>query len=845
MRKVTGYIGALIVVVALMGSILAGYALNVNGQSVVVNEYENVTDVSGLYSHTDEKTYIDYNPASNYIGYEIDQSDSFTIDNPNGMKAGLKYKLYTTSHSGEWTDSQYSDGAFYNNGNVVINSTTGDQVGITIYRVAFGENFTAYSYAPDGTNPGIEIRTYNNGTLLDRYWPTQATFNFNGSNVAITFNGNTINSPSSWIIMPANDGDYVAINNNGIGYYQSGQMYTQPEVTPVVTPIYEWDGEPTYNFYSVTSSSTPSNYFVPAVFTYSPVDVGNGIDYTESNRVNNYPIEYIYQENTEIQTLPQIDLLSISATSYFPYGYSWVIHENITRNMTFVYDGTTFSQWQGVNLATDQAGTPDNMKYRLSDIIATMDVPVGTSQLIFDTGTYVGRELILSDTISGVTSTGLYIPSNMVAIGTESYINGNTRMTGSDYGTKAFYTISTGLVDTYNRDGVKLSTSSLNDTYVQFYDEPNLTGDGFYQKALDPYGINRTVNIVFHWTASPGNSANNPYLNVTAVTNGAVENIKYLDVTKGIKIDPANTSDVIWNNEYENGNIQLLFRADDVGGIYHNDLEVSGNSISVDYGDSRFSVTLNGGEPVNIGTWRSIILDIDLENGDLYAIPVRTFNSFTNVQMDNTSLFIGSMTDYATTNTIEWNPTPNSLTFSVYNTSVFMNTYGVVMVDPSLTVTEYFTDLNNFYRLELTNFSIYGDSMTINGEVGEVTGNRITFGDESLIIKKLYITYADGNVYLSDGSTNIDLGEITSNNIIFGGAWYFKTFLQKGHTAQKQVYTWDWQNFILDNTEFCVIYIGLVLAGLVVARRFCTFTIMDYVVMGISLIIALGVQVIA
>ena len=272
---------------------------------------------------------------------------------------------------------------------------------------------------------------------------------------------------------------------------------------------------------------------------------------------------------------------------------------------------------------------------------------------------------------------------------------------------------------------------------------------------------------------------------------------------------------------------------------------MSDNTVSVDYDGSRFYVALNGGEPVDIGTWRSIILDIDLENGELYAIPVRTFNSYTNVQMDNASIFVGNMTDYTTSNIIIWNPTPDSFTFSVYSTSVFMNTYGVVMADPSITITDFFTNLDNFYRLELSNFSIYGDSMTINEKVGTVNGNRVTFGDESLIIKKLYIEYADGNVYLSDGSTVIDLGELVSNHIFFGGAWYFKTFLQKGYTVNKQVYTWDWQTFILDNTEFCVIYMGLALAAFIVARRFCTFTVMDYVVLGISLIIAFGVQVIA
>lgn len=848
MRKVTGYIGALIVVVALMGSILAGYALNINGQSTVVNEYENVTDVSGLYSHTDQKTYIDYNPASNYIGYNLTPA---TFNNP-----------ITNGHYLKVTNAVIK--IRISDNHIIVNNT---DVGITkwgweffcddfvvLNRTIFS-SFTPELYA----NTDVDINVSAGTTTLtvnNTSYTRNTTINiveWNGEDYDYTINtgygaGNSspvnvyFNNPEQ-IVSYGNDS-----TNGTLGYLSVGNTLKTVNNGGVRTvPIID-TGTTVYPgvYYSNVNYNVSNNTAVIMMYPRS-VDSngGTGIDYTESNRVNNYPIEYIYSENTEIQTLPQIDLKSVSATSYFPDGYDWIVAPNIIKGMTFTYNGTTYSQWQGMNIAADRSGDQDNMKYRLSDLVATMDIPVGTSQLIFDTGTYMGRELVLSDTVSGVTNTGMYIPSNLVAIGSNDSLTNNTYMTGSGYGAKAYYTISTGLVDTYNKEGIKLSTSALSDTYVQFNKNSDLYGPGYYQRGLDSYGYYRNINIVFHWTASPGNSANNPYLNVTAITNGAVENVKYLDVTKGIRIDQNDVSDTIWDNEYENGNIELLFRAEDVGSVYHNELEVSGNTISVDYDDSRFSVTLNDGDAVDIGTWRSIILDIDLENGDVSVIPVRTFNSYTNVQTDNTSIPIGDMADYATSNTITWKPTANSLTFNVYSTSVFMNTYGVVMVDPSITITDYFTNLDNFYRLELNNFSIYGDSITVNNQTGEVSGNRITFGNESVIIKKLYITYADGNVYLSDGSTQIDLGALESNNVVFGGAWYFKTILEKGYTDTKQVYTWDWQTFILDNTEFCIIYMGLVLAAFIIARKYCTFTVMDYVVLGISLIIAFGVQVIA
>lgn len=851
MRKVTGYIGALIVVVALMGSILAGYALNVNGQSEVVNEYENVTDVSGLYSHTDQKTYIDYNPASNYIGYELGD-----FENPLSGSVPMKRLYNGTITINPSTNKMTVNGNEYSSPNAVL---------------FFSDKFFVQKFSNSNTRySGYNIANVQLSSEVTITLDSSGTATVTGSGINATWTGLTLyvayngtedydylqhsgrqsgyTNPIEVYLNDINSFASLGRSPNGYDTMTVGQTvhYKATSTTATLNISLTQGQRITNSVYKLDVNYNIDNY--TAWFVFWPLYVSSGdtgIDYTESNRVNNYPIEYIYSENTEIQTLPQIDLKSVSATSYFPDGYDWIITPDIIKDMTFTYNGTTYSQWQGVNIATNRPGDQDNMKYRLSDLVATMDIPVGTSQLIFDTGTFMGRELVLSDTVSGVTNTGRYIPSNLVAIGSDSSLTNNTYMTGSGYGAKAYYTISTGLVDTYNKEGVKLSTSALSDTYVQFNKNSDLYGPGYYQKGLDSYGYYRNINIVFHWTASPGNSANNPYLNVTAITNGAVENVKYLDVTKGIRIDQNNVSDTTWNNEYENGNIQLLFRAEDVGSVYHNELEVSGNTISVDYDDSRFYVTLNNGDAVDIGTWRSIILDINLKNGDLSAIPVRTFNSYTNVQTDNTSIPIGNMTDYAASNTIVWKPTANSLTFNVYSTSVFMNTYGVVMVDPSITITDYFTNLDNFYRLELNNFSIYGDSITINNQVGEVSGNHITFDNESVIIKKLYITYADGNVYLSDGSTQIDLGALESNNVVFGGAWYFKTILQKGYTDTKQVYTWDWQTFILDNTEFCIIYMGLVLAAFIVARKYCAFTVMDYVVLGISLIIAFGVQVIA
>ena len=839
MRKVTGYIGALIIVMALMGSVLAGYALNINGTSAVVNDYEEVTDVSGLYSHSQEKNYIEYNPADNYIGYDIKQSDAFTINNPNGVYHDLKYKVYKTATTGKWSVNQYPAGAYYGpDGNTVAFSASASQIGLTIYRIAIGENFTAYSYAPDGTNGGLEVRIWTNGTLA-RYWPTNVDFSFSGTNVSISFNGNTYNSPSTWFIAPANDGDYVTVNNN-TAYFQQGQMYKTYDSLDRSAPVTEWNGEPTYNFYSWTAPYSNSEVFVPAKFTYTPV-TDMGIQYAQSSRVNNYPV-VTNPENTTVTT-GQIDLMNVSASDYYQIDpiTGWAMDAAVIGIDTGInqYGNTYKYRLEGPSIIETTPSVESDASayhsYRLSDILTGYTLPANarTITITFDSTT----------TFNDNATPNTYTYDGNVC-GVPELITGSSNPFSSNYsllyikdlsGQKDYlvYNIDTGMVTTYTYDGVVKRTGTPTDTYVGFYKSTPA------KYAMRYYGTGSMTPSYFNMDGRP-----HPHINLT-ITSVENAQIEYIDITKGYVIKADNTQPVIWGNGYENGEINILFRADDTEQTYSNTLTVSNNTIDVSYNAGSFSAALNSGEPVDIGTWRNILLNIDLRNGKLSALPVKTFNSFTNVTTYNTPIEIGEMVNAQPTNTVTFGTTANSLRFNIYSTSVFMDTYGVVMVNPQLNITTYFTDLNDFYKLDLSNFSIYGDSITVNGVTGEVNGNNITFNDQSLIMKDMAITYADGHAYIEDSHMSIDLGEITDNNVIMEGVWYFETTLSKGYTALKQVYEWNWGDFILDNTQFCVFYIGLAFIGLIVARRFCVISVIDYILFITSIIVALDIQVIA
>ena len=828
MRKLTGYIGAMVIVIALMGSILAGYALNINGTTAVMNEYEKVTDVSGLYTHSQEPSYIDYNPASNYIGYNLD-TDYY--DNSTGTREFRKI----TGNS--VIDYRGSDG------HILIDGV--DQGEISgAGRFCFISD-KCYVYKESN---GLTLYRYDGNSIVTSL-NNNATFAItNGETITVSMGGNsyTISNNNIILVVATENTDYYCNISN-----VESNVYINDEKDIIFNGysgkwgnVWDgtWRGMDTYNgqtepidlinnistvepdIYSCDLGGDSDGFYTWAIFYPKSVNngYGIGINYTESNRVNNYLMETTYTGgSTQIVTQTLNLSPGMGLTDHWGYGGSLGQVPRMWRANSMPYDYNGTSAYIGMPTYTTQStgGYTDNLRcYDIFDIFSYYNISADKQITIKSYG--------IAD----------YTLDNGESIGDNNF----TKLTtGTFYGSPGFmddkwyciYNPDTQLFDFYDKNDVKVGTSST--CYVSF------SGNSPRYGPITNYA--GTILGYYDFGTRP-----TPHIDISYITQtGGTTTYHYSDITKGYSIKENNVTNVVWNNEYNNGNIQILFRANDTIGTYHNDVIVGDNNISVDYTGGGYYITLNNGDPVNIGKWRNIILDINMINGELSAIPVRTFNSFTNVETDNTNIFIGDLINPTPANIIEWVPTTNSLMFNIYSTSVFMDTYGVVMVNPTLNITDYFTNLDNFYQLKISNIAVVGQSMTVNGITGDVTGNTITFNDETIQIKDLTITYADGHAYISDSHISIDLGEITDNNISMSGAWYFITDLMRGYTTQKMIYEWDWQDFILDNVQFCVIYIGLALIGLLIARRYCTLTITDYAIFMVSIIIALTVQVVA
>lgn len=134
-----------------------------------------------------------------------------------------------------------------------------------------------------------------------------------------------------------------------------------------------------------------------------------------------------------------------------------------------------------------------------------------------------------------------------------------------------------------------------------------------------------------------------------------------------------------------------------------------------------------------------------------------------------------------------------SLSWSVYNTKIFMDTYNSVMIDPSIDLANYWADMSS-YRYAFQSFAIYGDSITINGVTYPVVDQSITLGGKSYQLNNIYISFSaqdTASITFRGVNRTVDLGPIVDKVVSFEGIWYFSAGLYEGKQSTDSVYKWD------------------------------------------------------
>lgn len=416
-------------------------------------------------------------------------------------------------------------------------------------------------------------------------------------------------------------------------------------------------------------------------------------------------------------------------------------------------------------------------------------------------------------------------------------------------------------------------TSNLNEYYVTF--EANNPAYGSFQPVNGisvPYGSiisvsnamvtinNINISAVARasdgtyiysfqeWDVESGDTVNGDMTITATFSRSAIDNTTY------------------WTNKMMNGRVSMVFDWPSeeteihnmaipfYSGVVNPDYTTTWTdtsyvlNISLSYPNTNFafelrktsfpSVTLQS-DTVTAGKWSKYELTIDAENGLVWMIPIDTFSSFmeyTTLDSQKTVLFdFSEWKKNVAISTIghEDTGTGDHVKFSVTNTDVFLNTYGIVMSNPVINLYNHFPQYDkiraNFYA-----FAIYGDSFTINGTTYDVEDGTVTIqfvtdsqGNNLLpsalptgilktrtfLLNNIFVTWDGSHVFLTFDSARftIDLGEYSSNDetISFTGIWYFTSVLYEPTTTMaKELAGWKVLPD-LDMNQMLLIFLGI------------------------------------
>lgn len=335
-------------------------------------------------------------------------------------------------------------------------------------------------------------------------------------------------------------------------------------------------------------------------------------------------------------------------------------------------------------------------------------------------------------------------------------------------------------------------------------------------------------------------------------TMEGIPNLKYayMDPTKGGTMI---TNSTTWSNGYENNVIDIVMAR----------VSNAPNELTVTAGNSSITVKTQNNtmtahlikhdgttETKTIGKWSACQIEIDSSQGTVSLTPLSGIINYTNnVPVNGTTT---TWTDWYTGGTIQsllFSTSTTSMKFSVTNTTVFLDTYGVVMQDPSINVNNYFPDYD-IWRLNFYSFALVGDSMTINGQTFDIGDDqKITLSHEGQktitgTLSNIYITEKDGHTFFTftDSKETIDLGETVDENVSFTGLWYFTTGLYEGVSGVEDYFKWNIDGqYHATITQTCLMFIGLMIVGMIIGRVMfdLSFTSMNGIILITASVIAL------
>lgn len=313
----------------------------------------------------------------------------------------------------------------------------------------------------------------------------------------------------------------------------------------------------------------------------------------------------------------------------------------------------------------------------------------------------------------------------------------------------------------------------------------------------------------------------------------------YIDPRYGVSNIPGNSTPIQWTNKYENGSIDLLLNTsiidEDSGSPTYNQV-VQKPSLAyynqwdfyygADYSglnDYKFSVrvsqnqngpmmiyvlTIDGANETYLSTnnlgmgWAGVKIHISSMDGviNVQPIPPSRWSTFLNWSSDQPVVPLcnipqGDMNGFTVKNETE----ANSYRFQVANTYVFLNTYGIIMLNPSINIQKWYPN-DTKYMIQFTNTAATGNSITIGGIPYSIIDQSITVPQDNkdivIDVSELNISYyKNGNewdIIIESPKSNTS-ATVSSNitEISMTGAWYFTSKYYIIELADYQEFKWE------------------------------------------------------
>ena len=353
---------------------------------------------------------------------------------------------------------------------------------------------------------------------------------------------------------------------------------------------------------------------------------------------------------------------------------------------------------------------------------------------------------------------------------------------------------------------------------------------------------------------------------------------RYMDTRYGVGIRNAET--VEWSNNENNGLIDLVFNSPSPTGTYSttavlNYSESNTDTLTVTRGSGMMSVTLNG-RSTNIGTWESILIRIDSVHKEVTVIPISDFANFNTYSLSDIPTVLEKPDPTSSTGKtnkvlngqgdiikITWTA-DNSLKLQVDRTMVFLNSYGVIMIDPEITVSNLWPIYDKF-MVHFHDVATIGSRITLGNTTYDVEDyiikipqtkvdpetNEVIHYDALIDVTDMKLTYTR-NVSEDDQvswtlkiESSKDSATVTTPSTFmkYWGTWYFQTGFYEIVNKISHERTWNPVGIGEDITQVLFFMLVALLIGTIIMHKLGHLGGLDILILigaGVILIVLIG-----